>query len=270
MKEIENLKQTIMKDYDRMTGDDKFKFACHPGVSCFNNCCGDVNIFLTPYDILRMKNRLGITSMEFLDKYTITPIDKNQLYPVVLFAMQDNEKKTCHFVTDKGCGLYEDRPWSCRMYPLGVASPKAEEDVPSDEFYFLMKEDVCNGFAEGKEWNVNEWKENQGIPEYEEFGNLFKEITLHDYFKRGMVLTPAKMEMFHMVCYNLDKFRTFLFGTSFFNRFSVEPELQKKMEDDDEELLRFGFRWLKFSLYGEDVLNVRPEAKRKVSEAKQK
>lgn len=270
IKEIEDLKQTILKEYDRMSEDDTFKFACHSGVACFNDCCADVNIFLTPYDILRLKNRLGISSQEFLDEYTITPIDKNQDFPVVLLKMSESEGNPCHFVRKGGCAVYEDRPWPCRMYPLGVASPKEGEEDLDDEFYFIMKEEVCKGFDEGKEWTVKEWKSNQGVDDYEEFGLLFKEVTLHDYFKRGMALSPRKMEMFHLVCYNLDNFREFLFQSTFFDRFDVDSELHQKMKNDDEELLRFGFRWLKFSLFGEETIKVKPEARQKVAEAKQK
>ena len=45
-----------------------FRFNCYPGVSCFTNCCQDITIVLTPYDVLRLKNSLGIPSGEFLDK----------------------------------------------------------------------------------------------------------------------------------------------------------------------------------------------------------
>ena len=31
------LEEQILKDAPRLGPDDKFKFACHPGVSCFNN-----------------------------------------------------------------------------------------------------------------------------------------------------------------------------------------------------------------------------------------
>jgi len=50
--------------------DDKFKFRCHQGIACFNKCCENIDILLTPYDILRLKNRLGISSREFIDAYT--------------------------------------------------------------------------------------------------------------------------------------------------------------------------------------------------------
>ena len=65
----ERLQEQILTDYPRLGPDDTFKFACHPGVSCFNRCCGDVNIFLSPYDVLRMKKRLGMTSGDFLEQY---------------------------------------------------------------------------------------------------------------------------------------------------------------------------------------------------------
>ena len=60
MEKLRNLKETVLKEYPRMNLDSTFRFSCHPGVACFNRCCADVNIFLTPYDVLRMKNRLGI------------------------------------------------------------------------------------------------------------------------------------------------------------------------------------------------------------------
>ncbi|TKJ40781.1 zinc/iron-chelating domain-containing protein [candidate division LCP-89 bacterium B3_LCP] len=261
MREIENLKRAILEEYPRLTADDTFKFNCRPGVSCFNECCGDVNIFLTPYDILRMKNRLGISSEEFLDNYTITPIDKNQNYPVILLKMQDNEGKTCHFVGSEGCTIYEDRPWACRYYPVGLASPKEGENDSDEDFYFILKEDVCKGFAEGDtEWTIGQWRTDQGLEAFDEFGKLYKEITLHDYFTQGKQLDVPRMELFHMACYNLDKFRYFIKESTFLQRFDLEEGLIDKIMVDDEELLRFGFRWLKFALFAEKTIDIKPSA----------
>ena len=44
----------------------KFKFRCHAAVSCFTKCCRGIHIILTPYDAVRLKNRLGLKSGEFL------------------------------------------------------------------------------------------------------------------------------------------------------------------------------------------------------------
>ena len=54
----------------KYTLDSKIKFRCHPGVSCFTACCGNINIVLTPYDILCLRKRIGIDSDEFLLRYT--------------------------------------------------------------------------------------------------------------------------------------------------------------------------------------------------------
>jgi len=47
-----------------------FQFRCHPGVPCFTRCCRNMDIILTPYDIIRIKRRLGLTSDIFLSLYT--------------------------------------------------------------------------------------------------------------------------------------------------------------------------------------------------------
>ena len=40
--------------------DNLFRFSCHKDVPCFTKCCAKLRLILTPYDILRMKNRLAI------------------------------------------------------------------------------------------------------------------------------------------------------------------------------------------------------------------
>ena len=256
----EQFQEKILADSPRLGPDDTFKFACHPGVSCFNRCCGDVNIFLSPYDVLRMKKRLGMTSGDFLVKYTIMPIQKDMKTPVVVLKMNDDEAKTCPFLTDAGCGIYSDRPWPCRMYPLGLA---AQRDTPDgwrgDRFYFLLEEEVCKGFDEPREWTVREWMDDQGIDAYDEWGEAFKELTLHKYFEEGGTLSPQKMHMMFTACYNLDKFREFVFQSTLLQRFEVDEDFVEEMRHDDEGLLRFAFLWLRFSLFGEQTVRAKAE-----------
>lgn len=260
MSELEELKKTILEQYPRLGAEDTFKFACHPGVSCFNHCCADVNIFLTPYDVLRLKNHLGIASQEFLDKYTQIVADRNQQLPAVQLRMTETETKHCHFVdTEKGCTVYENRPWSCRMYPIGQASPKEQEGRDDEKFYFILHEEVCKGFEEGKNWTVADWMKDQGVSEYDEFGELFKEVMFHDFFEQGKVLTPQKIDMFFLACYNLDRFREFILNTTFLKRFEIEKDELAKIKIDDEKLLKFAFDWVKFSLFGEKTVEVRED-----------
>ena len=73
---LAEMKNRILKEADRLKLDDCFKFECRPGIACFNKCCGDVNIFLSPYDVLRLKNQLGMSSGDFLDKHTQMALER--------------------------------------------------------------------------------------------------------------------------------------------------------------------------------------------------
>lgn len=248
----DKLKRAILADFPRFKDTDQFQFSCGKHVSCFNQCCSDVNIALTPYDVIRMKNRLGISSGEFIDKYTLIPFHSKQQFPVVFLRMRDNEKKTCHFVTPDGCSIYSDRPWACRMYPIGVASPS--ETSHDEKFYFLLEEEQCLGHESGPTWTIRSWMDDQGVPEYDLMGEEFKEITLHPFFLNGGQLDPSKMDMLMMVLYDIDKFRRFVFESTFLKRFRIKGA--KKARKDDIELLRLGFQWLKFCLFGEKTVEL--------------
>ena len=254
----ESLHARILADYPRLGPDDRFQFACHPGVGCFKQCCGDVNIFLSPYDVLRMKRRLGMTSGAFLRKYALLPVHKEMKTPVVLLRMNNDEGKTCPFLADGGCSIYSDRPWPCRMYPVGLA---AQKDTPDgwrgERFYFLLREGGCRGFDEPRQWTVRQWLDDQQIDEYDAWGEQYKELTLHEFFEQGGTLSPQKMEMFFTACYDLDKFREFVFGSTLLERFEVDEEFIEEMRYDDEGLLRFAIQWLRFSLFGERTVKVK-------------
>lgn len=256
------LQDKILNEYPRLKEDDSFSFACHPGVSCFTDCCADINIVLTPYDILRMKNFLNITSREFMDKYTVTIGTKDIQLPIVMLKLKDDDKKACQFLSDKGCGIYNDRPWPCRMYPIGYASPSDSSTKIDEPFYFLMQEDVCQGFTEsgGKTWTIKQWMDDQGIDEYNEMGELWKEISFHRFFQQNEDgLPPEKLDMLFLATHDLDKFKRFIFESSFLRKFDMDPDLVERIKEDDVELLKFGFQWVKFSCFKEPLFNVQAD-----------
>jgi uncharacterized protein len=268
MNDLESFKEQILKEGERLGPDHRFSFRCHPGLSCFNKCCGDVNIVLTPYDVLRLKKRLGLSSTEFIARHTVRPFTKEQQLPVVLLKLEDSKPgKPCSFVGEKGCMVYEDRPWACRMYPVGSASARTESDPDAPEFYFLMHEDPCDGFQEGRELSIAEWMQDQQIAPYNEAGEGFRQISLHPHFRQGGTLNPQQMQMFFAACYDLDRFREFVFESSFLSKFQVAPEELEKLRTDDEALLEFGFTWLRTALFREPLVPLKDEA-RKVYEAK--
>ena len=151
-----------MSDRDRMANvepvrlgpESTFKFKCHPGVECFTECCRDINITLTPYDIIRLKNRLQMSSDKFLAMYTQPQLLEKTDLPVVTLKLLDDDLASCPFVRTDGCIIYQDRPTTCRYYPLGVASLSHKKDVDGEEFYFFVNEPHSLGFKVKKVWSI--------------------------------------------------------------------------------------------------------------------
>lgn len=233
---------------ETMDADHVFRFQCSPGVTCFTRCCADVTIALTPYDVIRLKNALGMTSEEFLDKYTMIIPRENRLIPLVLLKMNEQDKR-CPLVTDKGCTVYEDRPWPCRMYPLNM-----EDD---GTFRIIADPSLCKGLKEQESWQISEWLLEQGVVPYDEMNTLFSSVTIPLSAQDLDVDNPQILKMVFMALYNIDKFRNFVFQSSFLNRFEVEPTRIEKIKRSDLELLKFGFDWIKFGLLGQKLFAVK-------------
>jgi len=257
MNDLESFKEQILKEGERLGPDHRFSFRCHPGLPCFNKCCGDVNIVLTPYDVLRLRRRLGLSSTELITRHTVRPFTKEQQLPVVLLKLEDGKPgKPCSFVGEQGCMVYEDRPWACRMYPLGTAEP--QNPNPEDHaFHFLLREDLCKGHGQGRDWSVREWISDQGIEEYDMMCSSFKELMLHPDWIKGEPIPAGKLDMVYMACYDLDRFRRFVFETKFLDYFEVDEARIEVMREDDEELLEFAMQWLRFSLFGDKTMKIR-------------
>jgi len=255
----ENLPE-VLKNNRRLAGDEPFTFGCHPGVPCFNSCCADVNILLTPLDVLRLARRLGMTTHEFLERHTLTPITKDLHLPVVMLRMSEDGARRCPFVGEHGCTVYDDRPWACRMYPLGMAMPPARAGVDPEPIYFLFEDAFCQGRNQPGAWTPDTWRRDQGIAEREALEAGFREIVSHPWFIGGRQLDPKRIEMFHTACYDLDRFREFVFGSTFLQRFELSEEDVAALREDDLALLRFAFRWLRFALFGEPTMTVRADA----------
>jgi len=225
-----------------MTWDDTFSFRCHPTVDCFNSCCKDVTIFLTPLDVVRLRTALGISSTEFLEKYTHRLISQTTGLPAVALKMSANEAKTCPFVTEKGCSVYDDRPYSCRLYPLDT-----EQGV---EYTFIVDEGTCSGLKESQEWTVESWRREQGLHAYDDLDHNLKDVMSADQLWESKIQDPRMQDMCLMALYDPDRFREFVFKSSFFQKFHVDDDIVEKIRDDDVALLYFAGQWLRFALFG--------------------
>jgi len=239
------------KEIVRMEREHLFKFSCNPGVSCFTRCCQDITIVLTPFDVLRLKNGLEISSSEFLEKHTIIVPKEKRLIPLVILKMNEDNKK-CPFVSQKGCKVYDDRPWPCRMYPLDM----------NDDGTFRLITDAsrCLGLKENNKQKICDWMEEQGVSLYDEMNEYFSSLTIQLQSQELDIDNPKIQQMTFMALYNIDKFKDFVFKSTFLDRLEVEPERIEEIKDSDEQLLIFAYDWIKFGLFGKKVFWVKEKA----------
>jgi hypothetical protein len=69
--------------------------------------------------------------------------------------------------------------------------------------------------------------------------------------------TGSKGKMAFMATYNIDLFRDFLFNSSFLKRYKIKYEILKKVKKDDVKLMKLGFEWVKYFLWGIKAKSIR-------------
>ena len=237
-------------DPRQLTGESRFCFECGPARPCFTQCCRGIEIVLTPFDVIRLKRRLDLPSDRFLAIYTdVQLLDKTDL-PVPVLKLLDDERKSCPFVRDEGCLVYEDRPASCRYYPLGHATMRPKEADESEQFYFMVREPHCKGFEVDREWTADRWREDQGVAEYDRANRPWMDLMVR---KRSLPpnirITQEAKRMYFMACYDLDRFMSFVKGSSFLSLYDLPEGTLETIEADETARLELACQWLEGILF---------------------
>ncbi len=257
MKETDKNPSHILPE--KLTLKSKIKFRCHPGVSCFTACCGNIKIILTPYDILILRKRLGIAAPEFLEQYTAPTYLERTDMPGVMIKL--TEEGRCPFVTPQGCTVYSDRPTACRYYPVGMADfHEAGEEQTEEQFFFLVKEPHCKGFEEDKTWTIADWRADQGVDVRDDMNKEWLRLVMRrKSFGQQATLSEAAQRMFFMASTDLDTFRRFILESSFLQTYEMDEETLGKIREDDVALMHFSFKYLANTLFGAKGLAVRKD-----------
>ncbi len=226
------------------------EFSCSPENECFNDCCRDLHQTLTPYDILRLRKNLGMTSQAFIKKYTSLHLGPESGLPVLGFKPNPETGHACPFVTPKGCSVYNDRPASCRMYPLARAVARSRETGKNSEFYALIEEPHCKGFGKRICGTVGEWLDGQDVKSHNEQNDkLMSLISLKNRILPGK-LEGAQADIFYLGLYDLDEFRLQISNKKILENTKVPNAVLEKILTDDDALLDFGISWVSFALFG--------------------
>ena len=233
--------------------DETFQFSCNKGVPCFNECCKDVNQFLTPYDVLMLKRHLGISSGEFLEKYTTQHMGPETGLPVVCLKTDPADGFICPFVSPQGCRVYDSRPSSCRTYPLARLLSRSRETGKVTIHYALLVEPHCQGHGQDCTQTVRDWIASQGIAAYDAMNDLMLDIiSLKNRLLPGPLDSKSR-QLFSMACYDLDAFRKYLADNFSHQALGLNTESWQLLLKDDVALLKFSLKWLKQALFGASV-----------------
>ncbi|MBI5550396.1 MAG: YkgJ family cysteine cluster protein [Desulfobacterales bacterium] len=241
--------------------EDTFRFRCHPQLACFNRCCHNLNLFVYPYDVLRLKRNLGISADQFIETYVDVVLREGNHFPEVVLRMAAADRAPCPFLTPQGCRVYADRPHTCRLFPMEQGARYAAATGRTEAVYFLRPPAFCLGPGEDRSLNVAAYIQEQQVQAYDPLTMAWAEVRRLFRDDPWGLEGPngPKAKMAFMAAYNLDRFREFLFGSTFLKRYRVAPELVRKIRRDEEALLAFGFDWIRLFVFGIATPRIRPK-----------
>lgn len=236
-------------------GGKAINFRCHREIGCWNACCSNIDISLTPYDVLRLKQRLDMGSGEFLKTYTVPyEMEKDSLAGVKLRPVEGGT--ACRFMTPEGCGVYTDRPTACRYYPIALLSMRNQDEYTDRDAYALVSEPHCLGHQEPRTLTINDYRNEQGLPEYDDLARGWRQLILKKKSSGPSIGKPSKrsLQLFFMACYDIDRFREFVASEGFISLFDIPAEEMLENLKDDVKLMEFAFRFLRQTLFGENTI----------------
>jgi hypothetical protein len=246
---------------EMLDGAARIQFRCHRAVSCWNACCSNIDISLTPYDIVRLKKRLGMSSTAFLAQYTVPyELEKDGMAGVKLRPVEGGT--ACRFMEPEGCGVYPDRPTACRYYPVALLSMRRQDEYQDRNAYAVVKESHCLGHREARSLTIDEYRAEQGLTEYDELARGWRQLILKKKSSGPTIGKPSirSRQLFFMVCYDIDRFREFVESPSFNELYDLAAEEMERFRCDDVALMQFGFRFLRQVLFGEETIAVHRQA----------
>jgi Fe-S-cluster containining protein len=122
------------------------------------HCCTGKVIMVGPHEVLGMSRVLGMTTTEFLAKYT----DNGGT------TLRFEADGRCVFVSASGCQVHPRRPLVCRLYPLG----RMVDDAGEERFAMFPPEPGC-GAETGVSGTVECFLESQGVGPYVEWSRSY-------------------------------------------------------------------------------------------------
>ena len=148
--------------------DEKFKFNC---TMCGKCCIDRDDILLTPKDLFKISNALGLIISDFLKQYCEVYIGHSSKVPIVRL-LPVGPMKRCPLLKGNRCAVHHVKPVVCAMFPIGRCLQLDDESKRNGEFtardiQYIFTNPGCGD--KRKEHTVREWLKDFNISDEDEF-----------------------------------------------------------------------------------------------------
>lgn len=179
----------VMENNIQLEQNTSFTFKC----KLCGNCCKEMLIRLTPFDILNLAKSLKIPTYEFISDYVVFLKTPNA--PWLIAALKHVKRGECMFKQGKKCKVHPNRPLPCRLFPLGR----------KDEGFILHKTSYCKGLDSDITFTLPEWlgesEANPFLDMTKEFYKFMEDISGKYNLE---LLSTKKSKMFYKLLYDYD------------------------------------------------------------------
>jgi Fe-S-cluster containining protein len=232
--------------------DEPFRFACGPGIACYNQCCQDLNQALTPFDVLELRRYLKLSWQAIQEQHVMLYTGPATGLPVASLRFASRAGRHCPFVTGQGCSVYPARPTSCRLYPVARAIQRSRTDGRISEHFALLKEPHCHGFEKGLTQTARQWIESQGARAGLDASDAMLELIALKNRLRPGPLAPEQRQWAVMAFYDLERLKDQAqAGRLPAMNADALPPLPDR--DDDRQWLSWAMAWLRRALFGQQA-----------------
>ena len=132
-----------------------------------------------------------------------------------------------------------------------------------EDIFFVVKESHCLGHEEDQTQTVAEYRRDQGVDKYDDMNREWRDIVLKKRSSGPTIGKPSErsLQLFDMCSYDMDSFREFIASDGFRDMFDIDDDERRRLDGDEEALLRFSLQFLKLVLFGEVTIPVKVDAR---------
>lgn len=191
----------INLDARELSAKEKFYFKCN---SC-GNCCRyrhngiqGTEIVLSGPDIKRIESYTNMPLEEMIGKYIYISFDADLKLKVC--CLKFKYSGCCAFLKNGKCSIYEARPRTCAIYPVGRAinfSQVGKQFVYINDTYVINSKEpeykCC--YSNVEQYTVEEWFQENGVPIHDTHDILwFKKMAEYSYQANKKKLSTKEIE----------------------------------------------------------------------------